>query len=243
MTIKKHNNIAQYIAKQISKQSFSLIRADVLQANVDLTKKDLQHFFESWNDLKVDSYMNDGGRYRYRRYSVFRYEGSQKKLIERQGEPHYQYKEFNVLNGGIKRYFEPIKAEIQSSLVFVKIISLCINTFEEISMKTKDWHIEAHQFRIMTNAQDFGFPTPEGIHRDGVTYVFIMLISRKNIIGGESHLYDDQKQHFFSYFLENPLDCTFLDDEKLMHSVSAIQPSKDAQEGYRDTLVITFTKL
>ncbi|MFM6280999.1 MAG: hypothetical protein ACKPE2_22510 [Dolichospermum sp.] len=46
MTIKKHNNIAQYIAKQISKQSFSLIRADVLQANVDLTKKDLQHFFE-----------------------------------------------------------------------------------------------------------------------------------------------------------------------------------------------------
>jgi len=141
MTIKKHNNIAIYIAKQISKQSFSLIRADVLQANVDLTKKDLQHFFESWNDLKVDSYMNDGGRYRYRRYSVFRYEGSQKKLIERQGEPHYQYKEFNVLNGGIKRYFEPIKAEIQSSLVFVKIISLCINTFEEISMKTKDWHI------------------------------------------------------------------------------------------------------
>ncbi|MDB9390672.1 2OG-Fe dioxygenase family protein [Microcystis aeruginosa] len=110
-------------------------------------------------------------------------------------------------------------------------------------MKTKDWHIEAHQFRIMTNAQDFGFPTPEGIHRDGITYVFIMLISRKNIIGGESHLYDDQKQHFFSYFLENPLDCTFLDDEKLMHSVSAIQPSKDAQEGYRDTLVITFTKL
>ncbi|MBD2291012.1 2OG-Fe dioxygenase family protein [Microcystis wesenbergii FACHB-1317] len=39
------------------------------------------------------------------------------------------------------------------------------------------------------------------------------------------------------------MDCTFLDDEKLMHSVSAIQPSKDAQEGYRDTLVITFTKL
>jgi hypothetical protein len=70
-----------------------------------------------------------------------------------------------------------------------------------------------------------------------------MLVSRKNIIGGESHLYDNQKRHFFSYFLENSLDCTFLDDAKLMHSVSAIQPSKDAQEGYRDTLVITFTEL
>jgi len=120
----------------------------------------------------------------------------------------------------------------------------CITQTEEPKMQVVAVQsIEAHQFRIMTNAQDFGFPTPEGIHRDGVTYVFIMLISRKNIIGGESHLYDDQKQHFFSYFLENPLDCTFLDDEKLMHSVSAIQPSKDAQEGYRDTLVITFTKL
>ena len=45
------------------------------------------------------------------------------------------------------------------------------------------WLIEAHQFRIITG-RDPGKPTPEGLHRDGVDYVFISLIERHNISGG-----------------------------------------------------------
>ena len=46
------------------------------------------------------------------------------------------------------------------------------------------WHVELHQFRIEALPGMPGMPTPEGMHRDGVDYVLVLLVSRSNIGSG-----------------------------------------------------------
>jgi hypothetical protein len=232
----------QEALEQILLNGFSIIKGDAFRGSLFFEESIWQEFRESWNNLGVDNYMNDGGQYRSRRYSVFEYSYTLKQVVEKPGEPHYQYKQFNKLNGGIKRYFDPMENRIKNNLIFISILDFCFKFFESIKLD-RDWHIEAHQFRIKANANFQGLPTPEGIHRDGVNYAFIMLVEKENVVGGESHIYDSQKKHLLSYMLENPLDCAFLDDPKLMHSVSPIEPLLAHKEAYRDTLVITFTEI
>ncbi|MBW4577485.1 MAG: 2OG-Fe dioxygenase family protein [Aphanothece sp. CMT-3BRIN-NPC111] len=245
--MKQHLSITksrqQQISEEISVKGFSIISGDAIQK--DLLFFDIfsaNNFIDSWNNLRLDNYMSDGGKYRYRRYSVFKYESESRQLIEKPFEPHFQEKSVNKLNGGRNRYFEPIENETKGNSVFINLMKFCISILADIKIPTS-WHIEAHQFRIIANPSMCGFPTPEGIHRDGVNYVFMMLIGKENIIGGESHIYDNKKNLLFSYMLSNPLDCILLDDLKLMHGVSPIKSLASTKESYRDTLVLTFTEL
>ncbi|MBD2512193.1 2OG-Fe dioxygenase family protein [Nostoc muscorum FACHB-395] len=230
------------IKEQIINRGFSIIQGCDFKSKFLFEETIWQEFRQSWNNLELDKYMNDNGKYRYRRYSVFQYNELSRTLFEKQREPHYQQRNFNELNGGINRYYEPLEERTKANLVFVSIIDFWIKLFTEIK-PNRDWHLEVHQFRITTNSDFSGLPTPEGIHRDGVTYAFIMLAGKENVIGGESYIYDSQKKPILSYILEKSLDCALLDDIKLRHSVSPISPCLTAKEGYRDTLVITFTEL
>lgn len=51
-------------------------------------------------------------------------------------------------------------------------------------------HIDCHQFRIEARCEALGQPTPEGVHRDGVDYVFVMLVNRVNIESGTTSVHD-----------------------------------------------------
>ena len=50
---------------------------------------DWEAFSESWNDLEVDTYMADGGRYRRRRHGVFS-ASSAGAIVREPHQPHYQ---------------------------------------------------------------------------------------------------------------------------------------------------------
>lgn len=67
----------------------------------------------------------------------------------------------------------------------------------------------------------------------------MMVVARENVIGGESTIYDNERNPLKSVILQ-PLDLIFADDTKVMHGVSAILP--DGVDGYRDVLVAAFTK-
>lgn len=236
-------SLKQRIVEEISTNRFSIISGNTIKNDVDFFDKLIcKEFIDSWNNLRIDNHMNDGGKYRYRRYSVFKYKFDSKELIEKPGESHYQIKDVNYLNGDIQRYFEPIEDKIKNNFFLVNLIKFCIDVFEGIK-GANTWHIESHQFRIIATPDMNGSPTPEGIHRDGVNYAFIMLIGKENVIGGESHIYDNTKNHMLSYMMENPFDCAFLDDTKLMHSVSPIVCKFKGNQSYRDTLVITFKSM
>jgi hypothetical protein len=202
---------------------------------------DWADFAASWNDLGLDTYMADGGRYRKRRHAAFGIAGGGAPILPKPRQPHYQSRDYNALNGGIARWFEPVLPAIADGPSLSTILGACRALFEQLS-DTRAWHIEVHQFRIEARAMEPGQPTPEGMHRDGVDHVLVLLIGRQNIQRGVTSIHDLQGNLLGSFTLAEPLDAALVDDHRVMHGVTPVAPLDPAQPGFRDVLVVTFVR-
>ena len=103
-------------------------------------------FAASWDDLGLDTYMADGGRYRKRRHAAFGARAGE-PIHRKPNQPHYQSRDYNPLNGGIARWFDPVLPEVADGASMTAILATCRALFERLS-PTRAWHIEVHQFRI-----------------------------------------------------------------------------------------------
>lgn len=200
---------------------------------------DWEQFSASWNDMPMDQYMADGGRYRRRRYAVFSAEGNTGAIRQEPHQPHYQSLDYNPLNGGIAREFEPISPEVVQSDTMQRILRFGLKLFDAL-MPNHSWHIECHQFRIEASAGEQGKPTPEGVHRDGVDYVLVAMIRRVNIQSGTTTMHDLEQRTLDSFTLTDPLDCAIVNDWRCMHGVTPIEPIDPTHPAYRDVLVVTY---
>jgi hypothetical protein len=203
---------------------------------------DWPDFAASWNDLEIDEHMADHGRYRRRRHAVF--VATADGAITRQPhQPHYQSLEYNALNGGIARWFAPVTEAIGDGASLRAILSFCHGLFGQFFETPRAWHVEAHQFRIEASADMLGQPTPEGVHRDGVDYVMVLLIRRHNIASGTTTIHAPDGRALGSFTLAHPCDATLIDDARVHHGVTAVTPLDPAQPAHRDVLVMTFRAL
>ena len=191
----------------------------------------------SWDDLGTDDFMADGGRYRRRRFGVFETRASGVERLAHQ--PHYQSRDYNRLNGGVERWFEPVADAIGEQLLTTKIIELCREVFGGEGLP---WRTEMHQFRIEARAGELGQPTPEGVHRDGVDWVLVMLVARRNVAAGVTGIFDPSGRSLGAFTLTEPMDAVFLDDNRVFHGVTAIEAADPSQRAYRDVLVMTFRR-
>lgn len=198
-------------------------------------------FAESWNDLEVDTYMGDGGRYRKRRFGVYAAD-RQGPIVRGPHQPHYQGLDYNNLNGGVERWFKPVTEEIGNGASMRTILEYCRALFGRLAPDSKHWHIEVHQFRIEAKTGVAGKPTPEGMHRDGVDYVLVLLINRRNIASGTTTVHDLDKRALGTFTLTDPLDAALVDDSRCYHGVTPVEPENPALPAYRDVLVVTFKK-
>ena len=202
---------------------------------------DWETFAASWDDLGLDRYMADGGRYRRRRFAAFR--AGPEGCTRKSHQPHYQSRDYNVLNGDVERWFEPVLDRIGEHHFTRDLIGICAWVFDQVapvSVRSSPWHAEMHQFRIEAGDAEAGRPTPEGMHRDGVDWVCVVLVKRHNIKSGVTEIYDNVSQSQNAFTLTDPLDTVFLDDERVRHGVTPIEPSRPSTTGYRDVLVLTF---
>jgi hypothetical protein len=197
-------------------------------------------FADSWNHLEMDAYMADGGRYRRRRHAVF---AATPGGIERAAhQPHFQTVDYNPLNGGIARWFAPIDAAIGAGPSLSTILAFCHDLFNAMAHAAPAWHVEVHQFRIEARQGEAGRPTPEGLHRDGVDYVLVLLIDRENIASGMTTVHalgGDELGHFT---LTDPFDAAIVDDTRVAHGVTPVEALDPAKPAHRDVLVVTFKK-
>ena len=141
--------------------------------------------------------------------------------------------------GGIERWFEPIAPEVAAGATFTTIVQFGLALYGA-SMPEADWHIEAHQFRIEARPGAAGLPTPEGVHRDGVDYVTVMLVDRVNIASGTTTMHAPDGRSLGSFTLTQPCDAALLDDRRVMHGVTAVQPVDPSRPAWRDVLVVTY---
>jgi hypothetical protein len=198
-------------------------------------------FAAFWEDLGVDSYMADGGRYRRRRFAAFAV--SAKGVVRKAHQPHYQSRDYNLLNGGIERWFEPVTAAVAAHPVTCSLLAAGRKVFDALAPgpdRAQAWHVELHQFRIEARAGQIGEPTPEGVHRDGVDFVLVALVSRKNVASGVTSIYGLDRRHLGDFTLTDPLDAVFLQDSRVFHGVTAIDALEPNHLAHRDVAVITF---
>ncbi len=200
--------------------------------------EDWRAFADSWNRLAVDAYMADGGRYRRRRHAVFA--AAAAGIARAPHQPHFQPVDYNPLNGGVKRWFEPIAPDTGSGATMDAILRFCHAFFAGLAPATTGWRVEVHQFRIEARAGEPGRPTPEGLHRDGVDYVLVLLVGRRNIARGTTSIHAADGGRLGDFTLSEPLDAALLDDSRVSHGVTPVQPIDPAAPAFRDVLVVTF---
>src|SRR5262245_244127 len=91
------------------------------------TCADWERFAASWNELELDTYMADGGRYRRRRHAV--YAATAAGVRREAHQPHFQALDYNPLNGGVARWFEPIAEDVGAGPTLRTILTFCQATF------------------------------------------------------------------------------------------------------------------
>ncbi|MEZ4366664.1 MAG: 2OG-Fe dioxygenase family protein [Kofleriaceae bacterium] len=197
-------------------------------------------FAASWDDLPVDAYMADGGRDRRRRYARYLLDGE--ALTRAPHGPHHQAYEHNRLNGGVDRHFEPITDVVGASASLATLIRWSRQRFAPLPPTARRWKLEVHQFRIEARADAAGRPTPEGVHRDGVDHVLALLVARHNIARGTTTIHAPTGAELGSFTLTDPLDAALVDDARVHHGVTPVEPLDPAAAAYRDVLVVTFRR-
>jgi len=234
------DNSCTEIIKSLQTNRYCFVQLE--EADEHLSKtiyKEGQQFSNSWNNLHIDGYMGDKGTYRYRRYSVINCtNGHQLEYLP--PEPHFQSRTYNILNGDVYRHYSPFENHILKGSLLKDIICFSSTIFNGMKEKQKKWRVECHQFRIVSSSSEPGLPTPEGKHRDGVDFTFVMLVNRINLTGGETSIYDINDQKLTSHIMKKKWEGVFSDDVRTMHEVSPIYKSSPQDESYRDTLVLTF---
>jgi len=230
----------QDIFEALTEPGFIHLRAPALRDLLHWTDADWESFAGTWTDLGPDLYMADGGRYRRRRHAVFAAQDGQ--IARQPHQPHFQSRDYNPLNGDVQRWFTPIEEETGDGPILQAALRGLTPLFNQLDGRAPDarWHCEVHQFRIETSPAELGRPTPEGLHRDGVDWVLVLLVDRRNVEEGVTEIGDLTGRPLGRFTLSEPGEAVLLDDRKIKHGVTPIVALADAPTGHRDVLVVTW---
>jgi len=216
-------------------QGFAVLDAATVRAWAGAESAVLETLASLWEGLPPDNYLKDGGHYRRRRHgSWVLVEGA---LVPVAHRAHWQPLSYNALHGGMQRWFEPLTSVFASNAGFVRLL----HKLAELTTALKGgdtWYTEVHQFRIDTEG-GIGRPTPEGAHRDGVDLVAVFMVGRHAIKGGETRVFEADGPQGQRFTLTEPWSLLLLDDARVIHESTPIQPLDPKALGWRDTLVVT----
>ncbi|WOP14391.1 2OG-Fe dioxygenase family protein [Ottowia sp. SB7-C50] len=225
--------------QDLAVRGFAVLDASAMQALSGTTEAGLAALLPDWDQLPPDEYLRDGGRYRQRRHASFLAQAGDVRDVPYR--PHWQPVDYNALHGGMQRWFAPVAPATLAQpdwRALLRWLAQVADIIHPAHVAGEPWYGEAHQFRIDTEV-GIGRPTPEGAHRDGVDVVAVFLVARHAIKGGETRVFELDGPQGQRFTLEQPWSVLLMDDERVIHESTPIQPAEDGGHGHRDTLVVT----
>ena len=226
---------ADHCLAALRESGFAVLDAAAVRALTGACADSLKTLAHAWDDLAPDEYLKDGGRYRRRRHASLIAQGG--GLHDVPHRPHWQPLAYNALHGGMQRWFAPVDAATRARGDWRALLAWLAQVADAL-WGAQPWCGEAHAFRIDTEG-GIGRPTPEGAHRDGVDLVAVFLVTRAGIKGGETRVFEIDGPRGQRFTLDEPWAVLLLDDHKVIHETTPVQPLAADAPGHRDTLVIT----
>lgn len=216
-------------------EGFAVLDAQAVSCACATTPFELNRLLPSWNRLAEDRHLKDAGNYRRRRHGSYLLQDGVASLQAHRA--HWQSLDYNALHGGMQRWFEPLESAVADSVVLHAL--LCwLATLADGMHGVQPWFAEVHQFRI--DASDgIGRPTPEGAHRDGVHLVAVFVLARHSVRGGETRVFHMDDRFGQRFTVEQPWSVLLLDDQRVIHESTPVQPQHSGAPAWRDTLVVT----
>ena len=168
-------------------------------------------FIRSYNHLPPDKYIHNNDKVtRSRRYANIKVDVTD----------NYNYKLYITNNSifkqnvddsrGVERHFDLIDIYhinqylLLNLLTQVSALSVLNHNYYKGHKKIKEVDLHLHQVRQTAYSDIESHNSPEGIHRDGADYIVsAMVITRNNIIGGESIIYDQNKMIQYKSILDD----------------------------------------
>jgi hypothetical protein len=196
-------------------------------------------FGRHWDELAPDPYAAELGTRRLRRYGHFRFTPADGHFEPLPLDAFVQPENSNPLYIERDRHFEPLTEGFVGESLLHDLLSM-LGRLATVLDEVDQWSVKVTPFRVLASADDNGAPTPEGLHRDGVTLVTSLLIGRENAVGGESSVVDADGREVLRTTLETPGTLLIGDDRSTLHGVSPIRPRDAGRQARRDVLVITF---
>ncbi len=225
-------------------QGFAIVSAQEVQAIIamhEVSASQHAEFLASWNDLPTDEFLADGGKYRFRRHASLRLAyDNELHWADEPYRPHWQPKAYNKLHGGVFRTFAELNPTTTANPLYRNIVEQFGALFRAATVENINiWFVESHQFRIDARSGE-GRPTPEGSHRDGVDYVLLLMLERRDIDGAVTTIYDNDGKLLAEFMLHEPFTAMLLDDSRVVHATTPFKASGSNPE--RDTLVVTYRR-
>jgi hypothetical protein len=229
------------LQEQLSSAGWAVIDAAALNRLCNLAPTSCDAWLPMWQSLPPDPHLRDGGRYRRRRHGCFVV--SDEGVLLAPHRAHWQPVSYNALHGGFERWFEALPEAVVADPAWSALLRGLADVATALRgpRGPRTWYVEAHPFRISTEGEGaIGRPTPEGAHRDGVDLVAVIMVGRGNVKGGETRVFDARGPQGVRFTLREPWSALLLDDERVIHETTPIQPLDPALPAARDTLVLTF---
>ncbi|OEJ23719.1 hypothetical protein AR457_03620 [Streptomyces agglomeratus] len=217
-----------------------LMPPDAVAACTGTDRRAWERFTAHWENLSPDRYAAESGTCRLRRYGHFSLTAATGELALLPHVPFLQPQDTNPLYAQVDRHFDPLTDAFSADPILRSVIGL-LGKLAACLERSARWSVKVHPFRVVGVGDGTSEPTPEGLHRDGVTLVSSLLIGRRNADGGESSVFDPDGKQVLTTTLSEPAALLLGDDRRTLHQVSPIRPVDAGRLAYRDVLVTTLT--
>lgn len=224
-------------AQQVATTGAAVMPSVEVKRSLGAGREEWKRFARHWELLAPDRYAAELGVRRLRRYGRYSFrDGALRPIPE---HTFVQPEDSNPLYIGRQREFEPLTDAFAADPLLRKVIGLLARVASALD-DVADWNVKVHPFRTLSSTSRGGRPTPEGMHRDGVTLVSSLLVGRRNASGGESTVCCVDGRELLVTTLADPGALLLSDDRRTLHGVSPIRPIDGSGPAQRDVLVVTF---
>ena len=224
-------------AQSVARTGAYVLPSSDVTRSLGMGQEDWIRFARHWENLAPDPYAAELGVTRRRRYGQYSFRNGVMRPMPYL--PFAQPEDSNPLYIGRERDFEPLTESFAKDPLLHRIVRLLAPVAQALD-DVDEWNVKVHLFRIRSSADTDGQPTPEGLHRDGVTLVSSLVVGRRNAIGGESLVCESDGRELLTTTLAEPGTLLVGDDRRTLHKVSPIRPIDTTEPAQRDVLVITF---